>query len=141
MTTTTPSLASKERLLTRARKVIPGCSQAFSKGADQYPQSVNPHYLVRGQGARVEDADGNRYLDFTMGLCPVILGYADSDINEAVQEQLAEGTIFTLSHPVINSAIIGTTNAAHARENARRAQASPLSPQLLDALHDLRPED
>jgi aryl-alcohol dehydrogenase-like predicted oxidoreductase len=48
---------------------------------------------------------------------------------------------FTLSHPVISSAIIGTTNATHARENARRAQASPLSPQLLDALHELRPED
>ncbi len=100
MTTTTPSLASKERLLIRARKVIPGCSQAFSKGANQYPQSVNPHYLVRGKGARVEDADGNSYLDFTMGLCPVILGYADPDVNAAVQEQLAEGTIFTLSHPV-----------------------------------------
>ena len=89
MSTTIPNLASKERLLSRARKVIPGCSQAFSKGVDQYPQSVNPHYLVRGNGARVEDADGNSYLDFTMGLCPVILGYADPDVNEAVQEQLA----------------------------------------------------
>ena len=100
MTTTVPNLVSKERLLSRARKVIPGCSQAFSKGADQFPSSVNPHYLVRGSGARVEDADGNSYLDFTMGLCPVILGYADPDVNAAVQEQLAEGTIFTLSHPV-----------------------------------------
>lgn len=98
--TTTPTHASKERLLTRARKVIPGCSQAFSKGLDQYPQSVCPHYLVRGSGARVEDADGNSYLDFTMGLCPVILGYADPDVNLAVTEQLAEGTVFTLSHPV-----------------------------------------
>ena len=48
---------------------------------------------------------------------------------------------FTLSHPVISSAIIGTTSVTHARENARRAQASPLSPQLLDALHELRPEN
>ncbi len=29
---------------------------------------------------------------------------------------------FTLSHPVITSAIIGTTNALHARENANRAR-------------------
>ena len=97
---TAPILASKEGLLARARKVIPGCSQAFSKGLDQYPQSVCPHYLVRGSGAHVEDADGNRYLDFTMGLCPVILGYADPDVNEAVTRQVAEGTVFTLSHPV-----------------------------------------
>ena len=45
---------------------------------------------------------------------------------------------FTLSHPVINSAIIGTTDPRHARENARRAGAGALSPQLLDALHSLR---
>lgn len=48
---------------------------------------------------------------------------------------------FTLSHPVISSAIIGTTDPSHARENAKRAQAPPLSPQLLDSLHRLRPED
>ena len=48
---------------------------------------------------------------------------------------------FTLSHPVITSAIIGTTDPVHARENAKRAQAEPLSPLLLDALHKLRPGD
>ena len=46
---------------------------------------------------------------------------------------------FTLSHPVISSAIVGTTDVAHARENAHRAAAGPLSPQLLDALHNLAP--
>jgi len=48
---------------------------------------------------------------------------------------------FTLSHPVITSAIIGTTDAEHARENARRAQTDELSPQLMDALHKLRAEE
>jgi len=48
---------------------------------------------------------------------------------------------FTLSHPVIASAIIGTTDAAHARDNAKRARAEALSPRLLDALHKLCPED
>ena len=46
---------------------------------------------------------------------------------------------FTLSHPVIDSAIIGTTDPGHARENARRAEAEALSPRLLDALHNLQP--
>ena len=46
---------------------------------------------------------------------------------------------FTLSHPAIDSAIVGTTDPAHARENARRAQAQALSPRLLDALHQLPP--
>ena len=48
---------------------------------------------------------------------------------------------FTLSHPVITSAIVGTTDPAHAAENARRARAEPLSPRLLEALHQLRPGD
>ena len=48
---------------------------------------------------------------------------------------------FTLSHPVITSAIVGTTDPAHARENARRARAEPLPPRLLEALHQLRPGD
>ena len=48
---------------------------------------------------------------------------------------------FTLSHPVITSAIVGTTDPGHARENARRARAGPLSPQLLEALHQLRQGD
>mgnify|MGYP001201196454 CR=1 FL=1 len=44
---------------------------------------------------------------------------------------------FTLSHAVISSAIIGTTDPHHARENASRAAADALSPGLLDALHSL----
>ena len=56
-------------------------------------------------------------------------------------DPLACSLRFTLSHPVITSAIIGTTDPVHARENAKRAQAEPLSPLLLDALHKLRPGD
>ena len=44
---------------------------------------------------------------------------------------------FTLSHSVIDSAIVGTTDVGHAGDNARRAAAPPLSPQLLQALHQL----
>ena len=56
---------------------------------------------------------------------------------EAWDDPLECSLRFTLSHPVINSAIIGTTDVDHARANARRAKAEPLSPQLLDALHNL----
>ena len=56
-------------------------------------------------------------------------------------DPLACSLRFTLSHPVITSAIIGTTDPVHARENAKRAQAEPLSPLLLEALHKLRPGD
>ena len=95
-----PSFPSKEGLMERARKVIPGMTQSFSKGVDQYVQSVSPHYLVKGKGARVEDIDGNSYIVFTMGLAPLILGYADPDVNQAVIDQLPNGTIWSLSNPL-----------------------------------------
>ena len=52
-------------------------------------------------------------------------------------DPLACSLRFTLSHPIVSSAIIGTRDIDHARENARRAEVGPLSPKLLEALHNL----
>ena len=44
-------LARSQEMLARAKKVIPGCSQTFSKGHNQYVQGVAPVFLQRGKGA------------------------------------------------------------------------------------------
>ena len=44
---------------------------------------------------------------------------------------------FTLSHSSIHSAIVGTTNSNHVRENALRAARGSLPKRALGALHDL----
>lgn len=87
-------------LLARARKVIPSASQTFSKGPNQWVRGVSPHYLVRGEGAWVWDADGNKYLDYLMALGPIILGYGNERVNEAVTRQLRDGTVFSQMHPL-----------------------------------------
>ena len=84
--------------LARALRVIPSGTQTFSKGPRQFVQGVSPVFVERGEGARLWDVDGNEFLDFTMGLCAVILGYADPDVNAAVIRQMARGTVFTLPH-------------------------------------------
>lgn len=84
--------------LERARATVPGASQTFSKAANQFVRGASPLFLERGQGARVWDVDGHEYLDFTMGLCAVTLGYADPDVNAAVAAQLERGIILTLPH-------------------------------------------
>ena len=86
--------------LERAQATVPGASQTFSKGANQFVRGASPLFLERGRGARVWDVDGHEYLDFTMGLCAVTLGYADPDVNAAVMAQLERGIIFTLPHPL-----------------------------------------
>src|SRR4051794_36903386 len=89
-----------ERLLERALKVIPLASQTFSKSLTQYPYGVSPYFIVRGEGSRVWDADGNEYVDFVNSLASVTLGYNDPDVTRAVHEQLAKGVIFSLPHPI-----------------------------------------
>jgi len=93
-------LAQSQAWLERAKKVIPGCAQTFSKGYTQYVQGVAPIFLERGKGCRVWDVDGNEYIDYVQGLLPNILGYAHEEVNAAAAAQLAEGHSFSLPHPL-----------------------------------------
>jgi glutamate-1-semialdehyde aminotransferase/spore coat polysaccharide biosynthesis protein SpsF (cytidylyltransferase family) len=94
------SLAQSQEWLERAKQVIPGCAQTFSKGYTQYVQGVAPIFLQRGKGCRVWDVDGNEYIDYVQGLLPNILGYAHDEVNAAAAAQLQEGHSFSLPHPL-----------------------------------------
>jgi len=87
-------------LLERAKRVIPTCTQTFSKGPNQWVRGVSPHYLARGKGAWVWDVDGNKYLDYLMALGPIILGYGNQRVNDAAERQLRDGTVFSQMHPL-----------------------------------------
>jgi len=89
-----------ESLLQRAKKVIPLGAQTFSKSTTQFPFGVSPYFVSAAQGSRLWDADGNEYIDFCNGLCAITMGYNHPVITKAVEEQLREGVIFSLSHPI-----------------------------------------
>jgi glutamate-1-semialdehyde 2,1-aminomutase/spore coat polysaccharide biosynthesis protein SpsF len=93
-------LTQSQKWLERAKQVIPGCAQTFSKGYTQYMQGVAPIFLERGKGCRVWDVDGNEYIDYVQGLLPNILGYAHPEVNAAAAAQLQEGHSFSLPHPL-----------------------------------------
>src|SRR4051794_27949802 len=57
--TTERPLAESERLLARARELIPGATQTLSKGPTQWVQGVAPAFVARAHGAHVWDVDGN----------------------------------------------------------------------------------
>ena len=46
--------------------------------------------IVRGEGARIWDADENEFIEYLLGLGPIILGYADVRFNRAVVEHLEQ---------------------------------------------------
>ncbi|MBU0482017.1 MAG: aminotransferase class III-fold pyridoxal phosphate-dependent enzyme [Proteobacteria bacterium] len=86
-----------EALLKRAERCIPLGTQTFSKSYLQSPRGVSPQFLTKGKGARVWDVDGNEYVDMVCGLLPVILGYSDPDVDQAIRDQLARGISFSLA--------------------------------------------
>src|SRR5271157_811451 len=91
------SLKESRALQKRAEQLIPGGVnspvRAFrSVGSD-------PPFLVRGQGAHVWDADGNRYIDYVGSWGPLILGHSDPEVVEAIIQAARNGTSFGASTP------------------------------------------
>ncbi len=84
------------RLYQRALNTIPLASQTFSKSAMMYVRGASPLFMERGEGAWVWDPDDNRYVDFVLGLMPVVLGYRDPDVDAAIRAQLDKGIVFSL---------------------------------------------
>jgi len=87
-------------LYDRAVEVIPMATQTHSKAPREALRGVEPCYLVRGEGCRVWDVDGNEYIDFRNGLGPITLGYRFPAVDEAIRQQLESGIIFSYPHPL-----------------------------------------
>jgi len=95
-----PAIEQSNALWSRARGLIPAGTQTLAKGPTQFSEGVAPKYLLRGKGARVWDVDGNEYLDYNMGIGPIILGYCHEAVDEAIRRQLLNGISFSLMHPL-----------------------------------------
>jgi glutamate-1-semialdehyde 2,1-aminomutase len=95
-----PSIASSDELYARAVGLIPAVTQTLAKGPGQYVKGVAPKYLLRGKGAHVWDVDGNEYLDYTMGVGPLSLGYCYDAVDAAIKRQLEYGITFSMMHPL-----------------------------------------
>lgn len=59
-----------------------------------------PLFISRAKGCRAWDAEGNEFLDYTMGWGSTILGHADDRIQEAVRRMLDSGSVLPFPHPV-----------------------------------------
>lgn len=95
-----PTITESDKLYNRALGLIPGVTQTLAKGPSQYINGVAPKYIKRGRGCHVWDADGNEYIDFTMAVGPVSLGYCYPRVDEAINDQLKNGITFSMMHPL-----------------------------------------
>ena len=95
-----PSIKRSDEYYKTALDLIPAQTQTLAKGTGQNIKGVAPKYLKRGKGSHVWDVDGNEYIDYTMGVGPLSLGYAYEKVDEAIKEQLKDGITFSLTHPL-----------------------------------------
>ncbi|MBN9629796.1 aspartate aminotransferase family protein [Leifsonia sp. TF02-11] len=85
-------------LFERAKVTIPGGAGSTARlprnGWKPYPL-----FMAEGQGSRLRDVDGNEYIDYLLGLGPMILGHRHPQVTQAVTDAVAElGTCFGLPY-------------------------------------------
>jgi len=82
-------------------------------------EGIEPAQIVRGEGCRVWDVDGNEYIDYRNGLGPVTLGYCIPEINQAIIEQLHKGIVFGHPHVIEGEAAEALTEVIPCAEKVR----------------------
>ena len=69
-------------------------SHTLARGVSSSPRVTQrpvPLVIASASGARIIDVDGNRYIDYSMGYGPLILGHSPQVVMDAVQREMANG--------------------------------------------------
>ena len=88
-------------LFERANRVIPNGISGHFNPQVQKPLGTYPYFVRSGEGARFRDVDGNEYIDFMCAYGPMILGYGNPVVDEAVQAQMKQADTCSLASPVM----------------------------------------
>jgi glutamate-1-semialdehyde 2,1-aminomutase len=87
------ALGTRSELFARALRLMPGGVNSPVR-AWRAVGELDPFIVRRGEGAYLEDVDGNRYVDWVMSWGALVFGHADPETVAAVQEAAADGTSF-----------------------------------------------
>ena len=84
-------------LFEEAKTLVPGGVLGARKPSD-FIEGEYPIFLEYGKGCRLTDVDGNEFIDFLCGYGPIILGYREREVDEAVITQIRDkGFCFSLT--------------------------------------------
>lgn len=90
------------RLFEEAKEVCPGGVMGIRRPYN-FVQGEYPIFIDRGYKGHIVDVDGNDYIDMLCAYGPVILGYDEREINDAVKAQMDnKGFCFSLVQKVQN---------------------------------------
>lgn len=78
-----------EKLFQKAQTSLPGGDTRNTTFHRPFPT-----YIERGQGCRINDVDGNSYIDFMNNFTALIHGHAHPRLVKVVAEQIKQGTVY-----------------------------------------------
>jgi glutamate-1-semialdehyde 2,1-aminomutase len=89
--------------LKRSKALFEEASQVIPSGVNSTARArfsgwePHPIFAESGTGSHLYDVDGNRYIDYLLGLGPMLFGHRPTAITEAVVDQIRNvGTVFAL---------------------------------------------
>lgn len=83
---------NSEKLIRIARKNIPGGVNSPVRAFKSV--GGTPIFIERGEGSKIYDVDGNKYIDYVCSWGPLILGHVHKDVIKAIKEATIKGTSF-----------------------------------------------
>ena len=90
------SLNKSEAMFSHAKTMHPGGVLGIRRPYN-FIKGETPIFFKSGKGSRVIDVDGNEFLDMLCAYGPIIIGYREEEIDNAVIEQIKNnGVCFSL---------------------------------------------
>lgn len=88
--------AESARLFAEAQQVIASGVNSTAR-APRSGWSPYPIFVDHGRGSRIFDVDGNEFIDYLLGLGPMLLGHRPEPVTQAVIDFISQrGTVFAL---------------------------------------------
>ena len=102
---------NRYRDIEQYRKAFPNSAKHFEEAKKYIPAGVNstartigagwdpfPLYVSEGKGSRVRDIDGHEFVDYLLGLGPMLLGHRPEVTTKAVTDHINNvGTVFAMA--------------------------------------------
>ena len=114
-----------QKLLKKAKKIIPGGNQLLSKRSEIFLPGIWPNYYDKAKGCKIWDLENKSYYDFAgMGVTACVLGYSNDHINSAIIDGLKKGYDFIQASRYIEGGV--GLNIPRARDLAIRYIHAPI---------------
>jgi len=89
------NLVNSLEMYEEAKKICPGGMMGIRRPYN-FIEGEYPIFISEGKGGHIIDVDGNEYIDMLCAYGPIILGYVEPEINDAVIQQMKKGFCFSL---------------------------------------------